>query len=85
MLATRELGELPLVVWLASSRRARRARVTATANVLGKAATALQLAAVTAALVGARTDVWVASASAMGVVAAVSYWWHAVHAVHATA
>lgn len=76
LLSTREIGELPLVVWLALSPEARRRRKEhAKANAAGKAATALQFAAVIAALFHWRgTDVLVGVTAAAGVLAAVTYW-----------
>ncbi len=76
LLGTRELGELPLVLWLALSHRARRARVEQpAANVPGKLATALQFGTVSAALFDAPyVWAWVAATAVMGTVAAVTYW-----------
>lgn len=76
LLSTREIGELPLVVWLSVSPAARRKRKEhPKANAPGKAATALQFAAVTAALFhweGTRALVWATAAA--GALAAVVYW-----------
>jgi CDP-diacylglycerol--glycerol-3-phosphate 3-phosphatidyltransferase/cardiolipin synthase len=76
LLSTREIGELPLVVWFALSRRARQARVEAPmANLPGKVATALQFLAITLALFRAphaETVVYVTAIA--GALAAVSYW-----------
>lgn len=82
LLSTRELGELPLVVWLASSRRARRDRsAQARSNVLGKGATALQFAAVACALWHAPvTAMLVRVTAAAGVIAAIGYWGRALMA-----
>jgi len=86
LLSTRELGELPLVVWLATSPRARQLRAESTsANAPGKLATALQFAAATAALfrwphVGAM----VAVTAGAGAVAALVYWIRAVRAMRST-
>jgi cardiolipin synthase len=76
LLSTREIGELPLVFWLALSPSARRARVEhPSANVVGKAATALQFLAVTAALFhAARLAIWVGGTAIVGVAAAFTYW-----------
>ncbi len=53
-LATRELGELPLVLWWALHRDRRRARAEdPKANAIGKLCTIFQFAAVTAALTAA--------------------------------
>lgn len=76
LLSTRELGELPLVLWLALSADARRARAEhPAANVLGKTATALQFAAVSAALFQATHEELLVDATAIaGVAAAFTYW-----------
>lgn len=76
LLATREVGELPLVAWLLVSPEARRRRKEhPKANAPGKAATALQFAAVIAALFHSRwTDALVGVTAVAGVVAAVTYW-----------
>ena len=76
LLSTREIGELPLVAWLASSRHARRARVENTgANVAGKVATALQFLSVSAALFRAsHQSVLVGTTAIAGVLAAFTYW-----------
>jgi len=76
LLSTRELGELPLVLWLALSADARRARVEhPAANVLGKTATALQFVAVSAALFQATHEKLLVDAAALaGVAAAFTYW-----------
>ena len=76
LLASREIGELPLVVWWAVSSRRRRARVAQPmANVPGKVATSLQFVAVSLALFQSghtRQAVWLAALA--GVAAAASYW-----------
>lgn len=76
LLGTREIGELPLVLWVALSRRARRARSEqATANAIGKVATALQFVAVSAALFHAPyARGWVVATAVAGAAAAFSYW-----------
>lgn len=76
MLSTREIGELPLVAWLALSRSARRARAeNASANIVGKMATALQFVSVTAALFHeGHRDLLVQATAVAGVAAAISYW-----------
>jgi CDP-diacylglycerol---glycerol-3-phosphate 3-phosphatidyltransferase len=76
LLATREVLELPLVVWLALSHHARRARTEqAAANAPGKVATALQFACVSAALFGAPSArLWACAAAATGALAALLYW-----------
>jgi cardiolipin synthase (CMP-forming) len=75
LLAARDLGELPLVVWWSLSRNQRRARAAKpTANVPGKLATVLQFAVVAAALVRPRcTHGVLIAAGVMGVVAAATY------------
>jgi phosphatidylglycerophosphate synthase len=76
LLSTRELGELPLVAWVALSRRARKARKeTPMANVPGKLATAAQFVTVASIILGSahgRTLVW--GTAATGALAAISYW-----------
>ncbi len=76
LLSTREIGELPLVVWLALSSRARRSRVEQpAANVVGKVATALQFVSVSAALFHASHPSLSVYATALaGATAAVTYW-----------
>jgi len=76
LLSTREIGELPLVVWFAWSPSARAARAAApSANAAGKLATVLQFGAVGWALWGQpRIDLWIAAASTAGVLAALGYW-----------
>jgi phosphatidylglycerophosphate synthase len=76
LLSTREIGELPLVAWLAVNREARRRRADfPSANVPGKVATALQLAAATAALFRMPHLEWLVGGAALaGAAAAVSYW-----------
>lgn len=76
LLSTREIGELPLVVWFASSARARKARVEAPmANIPGKFATALQFLAITMALFRAPYAQLVVYLTALaGTLAAATYW-----------
>jgi cardiolipin synthase len=76
LLSTREILELPLVVWFALSPRARSARAEKpSANVFGKLATLLQFAAVFSALLSwSITDFWIGATAVVGVFAAVSYW-----------
>jgi len=76
LLSTRELLELPLVVWFALSPRARRARAgKPSANALGKLATVLQFAAVFSTLLAwPITGMAVGATAVVGVLAAVSYW-----------
>jgi phosphatidylglycerophosphate synthase len=76
LLSTREIGELPLVMWFACSPAARAARAAApSANAGGKLATALQFGTVGWALLGQpRIELWIAAASIAGVLAALGYW-----------
>jgi cardiolipin synthase len=76
LLSTRELGELPLVLWLALNSRARAAMAEhPAANVPGKIATVLQFTAVSAVLLEAPSGpVWVIATAAAGVYAALAYW-----------
>lgn len=75
-LSTRELGELPLVLWLLFSRDARLRRAeTPNANLLGKLATTLQFATVGCALWRRpETDLLVPVTAVCGIVAAAGYW-----------
>ena len=75
LLSTREVGEAPLVLWYATSRRLRRGRVREPmANWTGKAATAFQFATVALAIVGSRyTTSALMITAVLGVVAAFSY------------
>jgi cardiolipin synthase (CMP-forming) len=76
MLSTREIGELPLVLWVALSPRARRARAEQpSANIVGKAATVLQFASVSVALFHASYEtLWVDATAVTGAAAAFTYW-----------
>jgi cardiolipin synthase (CMP-forming) len=76
LLSTREVLELPLVVWFALSPRARSARAEKPmANALGKLATALQFLAVFSTLLRwSITEVWIGATAVVGVLAALSYW-----------
>ena len=76
LLSTREVGELPLVIWLATSSHARRLRAENTsANLPGKLATALQFAAATVALFRwSHVEAMVTATAVAGVIAAVVYW-----------
>jgi CDP-diacylglycerol--glycerol-3-phosphate 3-phosphatidyltransferase/cardiolipin synthase len=80
LLSTRELLELPLVVWFALSPVARSARAEKpAANALGKLATVLQFAAVFSSLLRSSfTDVWIVATAVLGVLAALSYWARAI-------
>lgn len=88
LLSVRELGEAPLVLWYAASRKMRRARVEAPmANWPGKVATVLQFVTVTLAIVGAPLQ-WTQRAllvtAFVGALAAIRYFVRSVHA-HAQA
>ena len=76
LLSAREIGELPLVVWLAFNHDARSRRVDhPSANVPGKLATALQFGTATAALFRMPHLAWlIDGTAAVGVLAAASYW-----------
>lgn len=76
LLSTRELGELPLVLWLALNPRARGARAEhPAANVPGKVATVLQFTAVSATLLEKPSgSVWVIATAVAGAYAALAYW-----------
>lgn len=79
LLSVREIGEIPMVLWLSASRRARERRAANTsANVPGKLATALQFATVCAALLDFQyvRPLLVATACGGGL-AALSYWYRA--------
>jgi phosphatidylglycerophosphate synthase len=76
LLSTREIGELPLVVWFGTSARARKSRADyPKANWAGKAATVLQFGTISAALFridGIQGLVWLTAIG--GALAAASYW-----------
>lgn len=75
LLGARELGELPLVLWVLLSRPARRRKAEDRANVFGKAATTFQFFVIGAALLQSplrATGVWLAAM--LGSAAALSYW-----------
>lgn len=76
LINVRELGELPLVLWILWSHPARLRRVDhASANIPGKIATVLQFGAIASALFGLRqTSIWVAATAILGLVAASTYW-----------
>lgn len=76
LLATRELGELPLVIWWTLSHERRSAKVEQPmANYLGKLATVVQFATVASALFrGSFTNELLVVAAITGVVAAIGYW-----------
>jgi len=75
LLATREIGELPLLFWVAVSHQARRRKVEDRANLFGKLATVLQFATIVAAIL--RTPLrgpLIMCTVVMGALAALSYW-----------
>ncbi len=76
LLGTREIGELPLVLYIASSRSARLRRASEPrANVPGKVATVLQFCCVALAILGSPAlgpALWVAAGA--GALAGISYW-----------
>ncbi len=76
LLGTRDIGEIPLVIWLALSRRRRRAKeVTPSANPWGKIATAIQFIAIGVALMlPAARLLPIVIAAVAGGLAAASYW-----------
>ena len=80
LLSVRELGELPLVAWIAVSRRHRRAHAEqAQANLPGKLATVMQFATVSAALLSwGFTYALLYGTAVAGALAALSYWIRAV-------
>lgn len=75
-LATRELGELPLVIWWALHRDRRQARAEdPKANAIGKLCTVFQFAAVAGALTDAGWNhIALAASALMGCLAAWKYW-----------
>jgi CDP-diacylglycerol--glycerol-3-phosphate 3-phosphatidyltransferase/cardiolipin synthase len=76
LLTTREIGELPLLLWFLLSPRAWRARATkAAANVPGKLATTLQFVSIVAALMrSSYTEALLFVTAGAGAGAAVAYW-----------
>lgn len=76
LLAAREIGELPLVVWWALHEDRRRARAEdPRANWLGKAATVCQFITIAALLVGGEAPAfWLVATALMGGASALSYW-----------
>ncbi len=75
LLSTRELGELPLVVWFLASRHDRSGE---SANVPGKLATVLQFLTLAAATAGLEhLEIALAASAISGALAAVLYWMRA--------
>lgn len=76
LLATRELGELPLAVRVLTSKRARLVALDRKANRLGKVATVLEFATIFAVLANVSAkNVLLAATAICGAAAAASYWW----------
>jgi CDP-diacylglycerol---glycerol-3-phosphate 3-phosphatidyltransferase len=76
LLVTREIVELPLVLWIVASRRARSVRTEhPSANLPGKLATVLQVATATAALFRMPHLRWMVMTTAItGAFAGATYW-----------
>jgi CDP-diacylglycerol--glycerol-3-phosphate 3-phosphatidyltransferase/cardiolipin synthase len=75
LLGARELGELPLLGFLALSHEARSRKVEDRANLFGKAATVLQFAAIVGAILRSPARATLVYATVIvGAAAAVSYW-----------
>jgi cardiolipin synthase len=76
LVSTREIAELPLVLWIAASTRARSRRAAhPSANAPGKLATVFQFATATAALFRFVELQWMIAATALaGAFAATTYW-----------
>jgi CDP-diacylglycerol--glycerol-3-phosphate 3-phosphatidyltransferase/cardiolipin synthase len=85
LLSTREIGELPLLLWFMSSRRARRSRAERRgANVPGKLATLLQFGTVAATLLApSYVAVLIGVTAVAGAAAAAVYWVRTLRAVQA--
>ncbi len=83
LLATRELGELPLAVRVLTSKRARLTEIDRKANRLGKVATALEFATVLAVIANVPgKNALLAATAACGAAAAATYWFREIRAVH---
>ena len=75
LLATRELGELPLAVRVLMSKRARLTEIDRKANRLGKVATVLEFATVLAVIASVPgKNVLLAATAVCGAAAAAGYW-----------
>ena len=82
LLATRELGELPLAVRVLTSKRARLTEIDRKANRLGKVATVLEFATVLAVIARAPgKNVLLAATAVCGAAAAAAYWMREIRAV----
>lgn len=84
LLATRDLGELALLLRLAGDSRSRHNVKISSASMSGKITTALQYAAVVAVVLGSsERTVFVAAAALTGTFASARYWKRDVAATHA--
>lgn len=77
LLSSRELGELPLVAFVALARRPRMIRAAGLgSNPAGKVTTVLQCVALVGVLFGASSvRTWIGATAIVGIFAASSYWW----------
>lgn len=81
LLATRELGELPLAVRVLTSKRARLTQIDRKANRIGKVATVLEFATVLAVIANVPgKNVLLAATAVCGAAAAATYWFREVRA-----
>lgn len=84
LLATRELGELPLALRILTSRRARLTEIDRKANRLGKIATVLEFTTVLAVITHAPgRSALLAATAVCGALAAAAYWRREIRAVRA--
>jgi phosphatidylglycerophosphate synthase len=85
LLATRELGELPLVIWWVIHEDGGRGRAEdPRANWSGKAATVCQFVAIASISFGGElSSAWLASTALAGAASAVFYWWRELHGTSA--
>lgn len=75
LLATRELGELPLAIRVLTSKRARLTEIDRKANRIGKVATVLEFATVLAVIANVPAkNVLLAATAVCGAAAAATYW-----------
>lgn len=86
LLNVRELGELPLVLWLAVNRRPASVRAQCASNSPGKAATVLQFATLGVSLLAPSfAGPLIAATALLGAIAAIAYWLRArQHGSHPT-
>jgi cardiolipin synthase len=81
LLATRELGELPLAVRVLTSKRARLTEIDRKANTIGKVATVLEFATVVAVIANIPgKKVLLAATAVCGAAAAATYWFREIRA-----